>query len=235
MISILMPVYNTEKEDLIKSIESCLAQTINNYEIVIVDNGSDKEETIQVLDKYKSVDKIKVINCERKEEHKNFSLALNHGLKNCNYDLVARMDSDDVMVSTRLEKQYSYFLSNPDVDILGGQIIINNSNVTNHPHIVTKQIGAYSGWFLNHPTVMYKKQKIINVGGYRSKPIHIAEDYELWLRCLTNNFVIHNLPDVVVYYKYHDLNLTNKTQKMDNYYQYLKQVGEEYRIQNDIK
>ena len=235
MITILMPVYNTEKEDLEKSIESCLLQTFQDYELLIVDNYSDNEETISTLEKFKSNKKINIIKCERKQDHKNLSIALNLGLINSKHELIARMDSDDIMSPTRLEKQIKYFLDNPDVDILGGQIIINNSKVTNHPKVITKNFAAFSTWFLNHPTVMFKRKKIIDAGGYRSKPIYIAEDLELWLRCLTKNYIIHNLPDVLVNYKYTDSNLTNKTQNMQNYYSFLNQIMIEYRNQNDIK
>ena len=235
MISILMPVYNTEPNDLEKSIQSCLNQTFINYELVIVNNQSDRVETLEVLEKYKTNKIIKVIDCPRQQDHKNISIALNYGLNFCNYELVVRMDSDDVMTSDRLEKQYYYLASNPEVDILGGQIIINNDIKTNHPRIVTKQFAAFSTWFLNHPTIMFRKSKIINIGGYKSKPKYIAEDHELWLRCLTNNYIIHNIPDVILYYKYHNNNETNKTQNMENYHYYMNEIINEFRVKNDIK
>lgn len=235
MISILMPVYNTDPNDLEKSIESCLNQTFTNYELIIVDNESDNSGTINIINKYKNNKTIKIVYCQREQESKNISVALNYGLTFCNYELVARMDSDDIMTQDRLKKQYEYFSKNPEVDVLGGQIIINNKDRTNHPKIITKNYAAFSTWLLNHPAVMFRKSKIMNIGAYKSKPKYIAEDYELWLRCLTNNYVLHNMPDVVLYYKYHNNNETSKTQNMQHYYDYMDQIINEFRVKNDIK
>lgn len=234
MISILMPVYNTNSYDLHNSIDSCLEQTFKNFEIIIVNNSSNLDETIKTLDHYSANNKIKIFNCERHFDEKNISNALNCGLEKCSYDLVARMDSDDIMLPERLEKQYAYMLENSNVDILGTQIIINNLNITNHPLVITNKIAANSTWFLNHPTVLYKKQKIIDIGGYKNKPSYIVEDLELWFRCLTNGLVIHNLPEVLLKYNFNNNNETKKTEKMNNYHDYFNQIIKNFRDNNDI-
>ncbi len=233
MISILIPVYNTDKILLQNSINSCLSQTFNDYEIIIINNGSNNNETLKILEKYSKNNKIKIYDCERQDNKKNISVALNFGLQKCNYNLIARMDSDDIMHSERLYKQYKYITDN-DVDILGGQIIINNKEATSHPAIITKKIAANSTWFINHPTVMFKKDKILSIGGYKDEPVYLAEDYELWLRCLSSDMSIHNLLDIILFYYQHNNNETQKTQNMDSFYNYLNKLRMEFIQKNDI-
>lgn len=230
MISVLIPVWNTPPIYLKECIDSCLFQTIQDYEIVIVDNESNSQHTLDLLNQYKSNDKIKVFTCPRQEGKKNLSVALNYGLKYCKYNLVARMDSDDIMIYDRLQKQRDYMLSNKDVDILGGQIYVFPHNYsTNHQKLVTKQLALSSQWFINHPTVMFKKDKILNIGGYREYPELFAEDYDLWIKCLINDYKIVNLPDVLVRYRAHDNNLTKKTMTNPNYNKDMKEIQNKLR------
>ena len=236
MISILIPVYNTAAIFLNECINSCLNQTFKNYEIVIIDNGSTNQDTLDILNKYTGRDNIKVFKCDRIEGKKNLSVALNYGLQKCKYNLIARMDSDDIMCHDRLQKQKDFFMTNEDVDILGGQIkIFPQGQITNHKNIITKDIALNSYWFINHPTVMFKKDKILSIGGYKEEPELFAEDYELWIKSLINNLKIRNLKDVVVFYRSHGNNLTRKTEKSPTYYDDLKAQQEKLRrVYNDI-
>lgn len=235
MISILIPVYNTNKQFIYDCINSCLEQTFQQFEIVIVDNGSDNIETIQALNYFSNLEKISVYRCERQAGKKNLSIALNFGIKKCKYNLVARMDSDDIMDEKRLEKQYKYFVENSEVDILGGQIYIPAwGSVTSHPNIITKQVAANSTWFINHPTVMFKKEKILSIAGYKEEPEHFAEDYDLWLKSLTAGLQIHNLQDIIVYYRVHENNLSKTTERSINLRDSLEQARLEFMIKNDL-
>ena len=105
MISVLIPVYNTPPNHLRQCIDSVLDQTEQNFEIVIIDNQSDVPEVIELLNELNNHEKITVLSCERQQGKKNLSVALNAGLKVCKYDLIARLDSDDIMTPDRLEKQ----------------------------------------------------------------------------------------------------------------------------------
>lgn len=232
MISILIPVYNTEPLFLQECFESCLAQTIQDYEIVVVNNGTSNPTTNKLLDAYsKKSEKFKILDCDRQPNKKNLSIALNYGLRNCKYNLVARMDSDDVMLPDRLEKQRKFLLEHSDVGVLGGQIKINpGGHVTNHPTNITKEVALSSFWFINHPTVMYRKDKILSIGGYKESPELFAEDYELWIKCLINNIKIKNLSDTLVNYRSHGNNLTKLTEKDPNYYNNMRVEQNKLRI-----
>lgn len=222
MISVVIPNYNTNFQYFCECIDSIINQTFQQFEIIIVDNGSDLEN----IEKYKkyteNITNLRFFFCKRQKNKKNLSVALNYGIKNSKYNLIARMDADDVMMPDRLEKQYNYFVNN-DVDILGGQLqYLHNNHVTNHPSFIGKEVPINSIWFINHPTVMFKKDKISNVGGYQEEPEFIAEDYELWTRSLKNDLKIHNLKDIIIKYRVHDNNLTFKD-KNNPYYESLLQ------------
>lgn len=222
MISVIIPVYNTKFEYFKECIDSVIQQTFKNFEVIIIDNQSDYENLKKYVDYTKNIKNIKILNCERQKNKKNLSIALNYGIQNSKYNLIARMDSDDIMTNNRLELQYNYFCNN-DIDILGGQLkYIGNNNTTSHPTTITKEIPLNSTWFINHPTVMFKKDKILATGGYAIEPEFIAEDYELWTRCLKNNLIIHNLEEVILNYRFHETNLTFKD-KNNVYYEKLLQ------------
>jgi hypothetical protein len=122
-----------------------------------------------------------------------------------NFDIIARMDSDDFAIQERFQKQFDYLQKNPHVDLVGsdlaylvlheGQWRIANQR-TQHPSIVTKEIAKNSLWFVNHPTVMFRKKSVFDVGAYDSSLRGLAEDYELWIRMIRNGKVIHNINDV---------------------------------------
>jgi glycosyltransferase involved in cell wall biosynthesis len=220
MISVVIPNYNTKYEYFVECIDSVVNQNFDNFEIIIVDNGSEENLFEKYKEYTKNITNLKLLKCDRIPNKKNLSVALNYGILNSKYNIIARMDADDIMVQDRLVKQYEYIINNK-VDIVGGQLeYLNNGGITNHPKIITKEIPINSIWFINHPTVMFNKQKIIDIGLYREEPEFIAEDYELWTRSLKNDLVIHNISDVVIKYRVHENNLTFKD-KTNPYYEIL--------------
>lgn len=216
MISVLLPVYNTKPEFLDACLSSIHSQTYKPHEIVVVDNGSDKPSTLAYLKSCKNID-LHVI--PRKANHKNLSIALNAGLNICKYDYVARMDSDDIMHAERLDKQYKYFCNNPYVDILGCQLRFMSSHhgQTQHPLIVEQNIYKKCTFFLNHPCVMYKRRRILDLQGYQTYPDCIPEDFLLWVKALKKGFVIHNLPEVLLDYRDNTVGLYHSDSKTYNW------------------
>jgi glycosyltransferase involved in cell wall biosynthesis len=224
MISVLIPVYNTNILYLRECIESVLNQTYKDFEIVIINNGSTDESTNAFLNLLRGFDRIKIHNCPREFGKKNLSVALNFGLTKCKYEYVARMDSDDIMVSTRLEDQINYMKEHTEVDILGGKVknMFGAQIETNHPSYVPPFFYKVSTFFLSHPAVMYKRSKIVSIGGYPDYPDKISEDYMLWARCLRAGMVIHNLQNIIVYYRNRDDNLSEIDSKHPNWYESIR-------------
>ena len=129
--------------------------------------------------------------------------ALAKGLELCQYELVARMDTDDIAVRERFEKQYSYMQRHPEIDIIGGLIEEFDENDSRY-HKVKKmpenlsEIRKYAKYRnpLNHMTVMFRKSVVLEAGNYHHFPY--LEDYELWNRMLIQNRKCYNIQEVLV-------------------------------------
>lgn len=186
-----------------QAFESVYANSISPNEFVIVYDGevpSDiKEYILKKREYYKKYSIIKIVDLPH---NMGLGLALNEGLKYCSNDLVARADSDDINLNNRFERQLRYMEINPNVILLGGQIqefsdleLLGTKRVVPTNSQAIKKFGQYRSPF-NHPTVMFRKKKIQEVGGYRS--FLGMEDYHLWARIIMSKFDYANLPDVLV-------------------------------------
>lgn len=197
--SVAMSVYyNDNPLWLETALESILNQTLPPSEIILVVDGKIPKAIESVINKFKSY--LKVIYLP---ENRGLGNALKTAIKNCKYNLIARMDSDDLSVNNRFELQIAEFLRNKSLDICGGQIEEFIDEVSN---IVGKRIVPIEDQqikeFLkrrcpfNHMTVMFKKSSILKVGNYLDWPYN--EDYYLWARMTLANMNFCNLPQVLV-------------------------------------
>ena len=200
--SVLMSVYkNEDPKHFIDSLESILNQTIKPSEIVLVRDGQVPKELQEIIDRY--VNTYDFFNYIPLEENSGLGNALNIGLLHTKYDLVARMDTDDIATENRFELQLDYFNQNPDTSICGGQIL---EFIDNPENIVAKRELPLTHndicRFLkgrcpfNHMTVMFKKADVLKAGNYQ--PFLFMEDYYLWCRMYLNGAVFANLNESLV-------------------------------------
>jgi glycosyltransferase involved in cell wall biosynthesis len=215
LISILIPIHNTKISFIKDCLDSIESQTLKDYEVIIINDGSD----IEVTEFLKSISNKKYKIYHR--EKLGISNALNYGISECKYDIIARMDADDIMLPNRLRIQYDYLNHNKDVDILGSQMEIfgYKTGVTNHPLVIDRNIILTTHWFMNHPTVMFKKNIINKIGGYDSS-FDGLEDLELWCRALYNGCKLEYLKDVLLRYRIHRNNKINRVDKIKNILEY---------------
>lgn len=194
--SLLMSIYGGEKSAFfVEAVKSILKSTVLPTEVVLVVDGPISEELNSIVVSLEGTPQFstKVI---RLQKNKGLTNALNLGLKSCKYDLVARFDTDDIIFPDRFEKQIQEF-KNQDVDILGTNVIEFNEFGDEQLKEMPGEI--YKGFFcrylirnpINHPTVMFKKQVIENLGGYLE--MAFFEDYYLWLRAVKKGYRIKNL------------------------------------------
>lgn len=202
--SVLMSVYYKEKAEFLQqSIESMLAQTFVTDDFVIVCDGQLTSELNQTITKFEN-ENPDIFNVIRLEENQGQGYALNVGLKKCKNDLIARMDSDDISLLDRCEKQLQIFKNNENIDIVSGSVIefetqINDNTICktlpeNHKDIIkfTKKRNPF-----NHPSVMFKKEAVLKAGSYQD--FYLYEDYFLWVRMLNTGAIGYNIKDPLVY------------------------------------
>lgn len=200
--SVLMSVYKNDKLEFVKTaLESIVNQTRKPNEIVLVVDGPVDTKLVQWLQNYEKQNK--TFQLIVLEENLGLGNALEIGLNRCSYDLVARMDADDISVENRFEKQVSEFEKDENLSIVGGQIE-EFMGTTNHIIGVRKvplqdeEIKEYmkARCPFNHMTVMFRKKEVQKVGGYMEW--HFNEDYYLWLRMYLANCHFKNLENTLV-------------------------------------
>lgn len=191
LVSVIMPSYNSKKY-MKKAIDSVLEQTYSNFELIIVD-GNSTDGTLDILDEYKKQDRrIKVI----QDEGRGIGAALQLGCQIASGKFIARMDSDDIAINTRFEKQLKIFHSIPNLILVASPVIYINEDDSivgySFPY-TNKRIIQEKVYLIAHPTVMMKKDAYVKAGGYQ--PLLRAEDYFLWNRMrLMGEFYIFKEP-----------------------------------------
>lgn len=202
--SVITSVYKNDKTDFVKvALDSMLVhQSVKPSEIVLVQDGPIPSELSGLLSEYESAYP-EIMNIIRLEKNSGLGNALQLGVKTAKYDIIARMDSDDICLPNRFEKQLQYLDLHPDIDIVGGQMteFIGDPNNIVGQRIVpldNSEIYEYmkNRCALNHVTVMFRKESVISAGNYQDW--FWNEDYFLWVRMMTNKCKFGNIEDVLV-------------------------------------
>lgn len=203
-VSILMSVYIKEKPEYLRtSLKSAINQTVRVKEIVLVLDGPITDQLQSVVEECQKEcsDLIKLIPLK---ENVGLGKALAIGVEKCKYDLVARMDTDDIMIPTRIEKQIAEFTSDLDLTIVGSNI---DEFYDSPESIVGRRVVPETNEEIcnfskkrnpfNHMTVMFKKSAVLDVGNYQ--PMMGFEDYYLWVRLLKAGYKGKNIQESLVF------------------------------------
>ncbi|MDR6121160.1 glycosyltransferase involved in cell wall biosynthesis [Bacillus sp. SLBN-46] len=232
--SVLMSLYNKEKPEYLRlSIESMLGQTVMPDEIVIVKDGplTDELETVLKENKLKYPELITIVTSE-----KNIGLgnALNLGLKYCRNELVARMDTDDISLPIRCENQLLAFEADDELSIVGTMVdeFFDNPSViistrvvpTSHKEIYefAKRRSAF-----NHPTVMYKKSKVTESGGYAG--LRRNQDVDLFGRMLFAGCKAANINSALLLFR-SNIDLSKRRRSWENTKSYISTIRKLWKI-----
>lgn len=202
--TVVMSVYRNDKIEWVKAaVESITSyQTYKPKEVLIVVDGPISEQLSELLLKYEN-NKEYNFRIIWLSENKGLGNALRIATELAKNDLIARMDSDDVSLPDRFEKQIKYLQDNPDCDLIGGQIVEFvgcEDNIVGKREVPISNEAVYK-WMkkrcpFNHMTVMYRKSKVLFVGNYIDW--HYNEDYYLWIRMAEAGYKFANLPDTLV-------------------------------------
>lgn len=203
--SVLMSVYYKEKPEIFKAaLESVFYQTLPPTEVVLVEDGVLNDRLYGVIHEMEEMHpELKVVKILK---NSGLGSALNIGLEHCNYDLVVRADSDDICKMNRMQRQVEFMYGNPQIDCCSSWIeefIDSTNNVITIKTLpeTSEEIFEYgkSRCPINHPAAIFRKQSVLNAGGYRHFPL--LEDYYLWVRMLMNGCKMYNLQESLLYFR----------------------------------
>ncbi|WP_185154171.1 glycosyltransferase [Fulvivirga sp. M361] len=200
-VSVVLPVFNAANT-LKRAVDSMLCQKYDHWQLVIVNDGS-TDGTLKYL---RDLDDQRIAIYTL--PHCGIGRALNFGIRMSSGEYIARMDADDVSSCHRLSSQAYYLDQNPSVGLVSGQVTYMGDRTTQagYAHyvdtinaIVKEEDIVHKRFFESpfaHPSVMFRKSLIAQYGGYNEQSL--PEDYELWLRWLSNGVRMHKLDQEVL-------------------------------------
>ena len=211
-VSVCMPVYNTERY-VAEAVESILAQTFGDFELIIIDDGS-TDGSRAILERYaKQDDRIRLIS----RPNTGIGGARNEALGMAKGELIAVMDSDDVALPERFEVQVAYLREHPEVVCLGsvvqcideaGRFLFEANPAMDHEAIQEEALRGCCP--LAQCSMMMRREAVLAVKGYDPE-LSPAEDLDLVLR-LGERGKLVNLPQVLQKYRWHDQSISAKKQ-----------------------
>ena len=209
LVSVLIPCYNSEKF-VEQAVRSIMGQTYKNLEIIAI-NDCSSDRTGEILQRLASEDS-RILYIENKINLK-LAKTLNKAIDLARGDFIARMDADDISLKKRIEVQINYLLKHQDIDLVSAYALKINmlgelGGFIKVPimHSEIASILPMRSTFV-HPLVLAKKSFFIDLGFYRD--ISYGEDYDLWIRGLICNKKYANIPEVLLYYRLHDGQMTD--------------------------
>ena len=230
-ISVLMSVYKKENPEYLRaSLESILVQTRTADEILLIEDGPLTQELYQVVAEYQK--KCDYLHVHAMEQNVQLGRALAKGVELCQYDLIARMDTDDIAKPDRFEKQIRVFQEHPELDVVGAWI--DEFEETTSNIISTRKLPEVHDDICqfakkrnpeNHPVIMFRKQAVLAAGGYQHFPLF--EDYYLWIRMLQNGAKFYNIQESLLYFRFSPAMFKRRGG--------LKYVTTELRFQNQLR
>ncbi|AGG65768.1 putative glycosyltransferase [Corynebacterium callunae DSM 20147] len=195
--SVIMAEFNTDYKKLIQSIDSLLRQSFQEFEIILIDDCGHIDLGQVVL--HFNDPRIRIIKNDR---NRGLPYSLNRAIKESKAEIIFRMDTDDIALSNRFEKQFNFLNQNPDIDVVGSC-----ANQLSDGIVVGKigkpgEKGAREimrGDSLIHPSVAFRKSSVEKVGGYPNR--NRAEDLALWCELLLNGSKLFVMEDVLLNYR----------------------------------
>lgn len=236
MFSVLISIYFKEQpqhfHDCMESIWD--HQTLKPSEIIMVEDGPLTLALDEAISHWQ--EKIgTALKITKLAENVGTGKAKNIGLQQCSHEIVCIVDTDDISVSDRFEKQIKILSEDPELVILGGQItefvedIYSSSGMRNVP-LTNSDLRNYAKRRspFNNMTIAYRKTKILEVGGYQH---HLwMEDYNLFLRVIAKGYKIQNLEDVLVYAR-----IDNGMHARRKGLEYIKSEKQLLKLKKDLK
>ena len=213
LVSVVMPYYNAE-EFIFEAIESILNQSYDNIEVLLInDHSSDSSQ--EIVDRF--VRDHNNIRNLLNESNVGLAASINKAIGAAKGEFIARMDADDIMTSDRIEKQVSFLMNHPEIDVVGGslqyfgQSSFYNAFPTDHDSCMAQL--CFSVCF-GHPSVMFRTEIFSDPDNlYVESLSQYSEDYDLWCK-LSIKYQFANLKDTLVKYRTYPLGVKTEAEAL---------------------
>lgn len=203
--SLLISVYQGEKaEYLTTCFDSIFKQTVSPTEIILVEDGPLTPMLYEAIGREEQ--RFPQLRRVVLPKNQGLGISLNEGMKACSYDLIARMDTDDISLPNRFQVQLEYLSKHPEVDVLSAWItefdhepknIVGIRCIPENHNDILKFSKKRNP--VNHPVVMFRRSAVLDTGGYL--PCRFFEDYYLWTRMLQKGHCFHNLQQSLLLFR----------------------------------
>lgn len=199
--SVLISIYYKEKPEWFReALDSVFAQTIQPSEVVLVEDGPLTLELYEVIEEYKA--KYPIFKIVKNEKNLGLGDSLARGVNAASYEIIARMDTDDVISINRFEKQLKAIEQGFDVVSCWSQLYMNDlkniiavkTRPEKHDEIVKL---AHRRSPVCHAATFFRKSAVLNAGNYKHKLYY--EDYNLWVRMIMNGAKFYNVQEILYY------------------------------------
>ncbi len=231
LISVVMPTYNSEKY-VAEAVESILTQTLPDFEFLIVNEYGSNDATVDIINAFHDP-RVRII---QSTERLGIAASLNEGIRQAKGKYIARMDSDDISVPERFEKQIAFMEEHPEIAVLGGwqrhfgAVSVIHKTPCSHEEI---RAALLFNCEMCHSVIMLRREEMLKHDLWYD-PAFVSEDYELWLRA-AEKVRFANIPEVLGYYRFEETNNTSikKTciveQEQELYARTLKRLDIDYK------
>lgn len=206
IISVVLPIFNAEKY-VKEAVQSILDQTFINFELIVINDGS-TDGSLKILEHFKALDK-RVVLISR--ENQGLVKTLNEGVSIARGYWIARMDADDIALSSRFEKQLQWLIQN-NLDICGSWVRLfgpAGKRILKHSQTdAAIKMEMLFGTPFAHPSVIMKKELVKQL--LYDTAWEKCEDYDLWERATRAGWRMGNVPEVLLLYRQHSAQISNK-------------------------
>lgn len=203
--SVLISLYYKENPDFLRqSLDSVFNQTLPPSEVILVEDGPLTTELYSVVSEYEH--RYPTLHIIKLPQNGGLGKALNEGLKHCNFDLVVRMDTDDICFPDRFMKQVNFMVNHPEIGICSAwveEFKDDINNVVSIRRIPEKSEELYEYGKkrcpINHPAAIFRKSVVLSCGGYRH--FKMIEDYYLWVQMMVKGVMFWNIQECLLHFR----------------------------------
>lgn len=228
LVSIVMSEYKTNEVHLKQAIQSMLDQTYPHFEFIIINDGM--QNNLDEIVKEYDDPRIVVLN---NEVNLGLSASLNKAIEYASGVYLVRMDTDDISHPTRIETQLAFIKSHPEYSVVGTSRNLLTETGTQIPESSELEIGPKElmrRMSPTHPSVIMKRQDIIDVGMYKTEGVNRCEDFVLWAELLLAGKRIYNMGDILIDYRvflsdYSKRSIRVRQDEIMNRYKYYRLLG----------